>query len=209
MRLYLRATSLVLWLSIQWLVCSCFSATSSSSSSSSRDIMMTTSDGANKRKSQQMSYFNSLAGPYLIQGTASPATRQYRWCVIPIDGITSIDRNAFSSKGGQAWSALHTSPAQQLDDNDDDDDSTSLRFPMLQATVDTETRCCAVALDNRADDDDSSAVDADFVAILSRVFCQWAISQQCEHDNVHTNADGRSEEEWTIRLPDEKGQMQI
>jgi isopentenyldiphosphate isomerase len=137
----------------------------------------------------------SLAGPFLVSCSSAPSSppmrKQYTWSLIPIDSVSSIHRTIVSTPGGQAWSALNQLEAQC--------DNPVLR---LQATLDLSERLCSILMTGEGSSD-TLAVDANLIAVLARVMCQWAIAMHLKDDTSGSNSF------WTIHCPGESDPIRI
>jgi isopentenyldiphosphate isomerase len=95
----------------------------------------------------------SLAGPYVIE-CESNATNSIFKCT-PIREV-NIDRETFSSEGGQAWAALHDAHRHEK--------------PRITLQVHWDGPVCRVQLLP-----EDAEIDASLLSTLSRVLVQWSI----------------------------------
>ena len=142
---------------------------------------------------------SSLAGPYRIDCTkrAKSSTTEsiHEWSLSPLQHIP-LDRNTFSSEGGEAWAAL------MLAQNARSRETISSLQGCLRAMVDATNHSCRVEWSLTDSSSSSECVDNKLISVLARIFCQWAI--RSEHDNSDTSKESK---DWTITLPDEQQQQ--
>lgn len=125
----------------------------------------------------------SLAGPFLIQ--CEKNTTAASFSLIPITE-TNIDRETFSSEGGQAWAALfypHRSNHHHRTD--------------ITLQVHWEGPTCTVKIIPQDAD-----LDASILATLSRILVQWSIASRQEMPEQLTIQFPREEEPCQIQWSD-------
>ena len=126
---------------------------------------------------------STLAASFLMERTFSPLATRHVWSLIPLDDLSSIDLETYSSEGGQAWAALHSV------------DQKGGSLSHLIVTVDTEHGACSVTWSAGP----SMIVDNLLIAILSRVLAQWALRKHQDE----------GPDEWVLEFPNEKEKVRV